>query len=822
MADEEHRLFEYVVYVGMSPEALRKTSSFLNGPPVLEIDYPASVCARFPVQDRSHYDFPRTIADFAFPTGIKIFINPPPPRFHTFVLTNLNGMRVYGYCCQISHLLPIAQLSVFKQLFGAQIYTNMAYSEMDELPELFFGDECLIVLSCHPLHRVYEQLMVAFCNTLDPYAVFTEQTIIDLSNLLEAANCASEIRVGDATISLAPSQFSDRINLPPLRSLMRCLDPSNVIQLFTLLINEQSIVFVSDDIALLTACAEAALALLFPLEWPYAYIPLLPLTLLDVYDAPMPFLVGVPRLSLKDRMPPEHAAIVDLDRNEIAAAKGKHTQLTHLPSRHVSRLWDAIQKYANLFAYHHPELPPRRPASLAGVSQTGRVARGRANVMTIKTLSALYSSSSGSDNSDDESCDSHDTPNMSPRASFRTAPMPSSLRPRRRTRPLAFQSASSPLLGMQIPIVHVHIVVNNSETDEADEQPMVILNLAVEMTSALGSPYSTASWSSPSTVHSSPVAYADAAGAGHMNHAIVASAPTPIPRPQYTAQSTMSAPQILRTLSSPSTPTADTSTQAVLRHLNSSSNVAALTEPAIHSEMLFKAFSRMWVSLLKGYRPFLILPSAEDPNPMDLFDRSAFLAECAEDTQDILRKFISTQMFSCFVQDRITHRNSGEDDLDRRVRIKNHRRVAKLQLLANYNKKGGLFKQCYVIKIWKRRVISLSGNELREYKRSGEELEEQGCMRLESGKTRVIVSTDSRKTPTEFPFEVHCGSHSFVLCAEDSRTRREWIRIIKAKTSLELLQKPIDANPAFVESVARQREQRRMTVARYTMDFTRR
>jgi hypothetical protein len=48
----------------------------------------------------------------------------------------------------------------------------------------------------------------------------------------------------------------------------------------------------SNNIEFLCPVCEALLALLFPLKWPFLYIPVLPLSLVDVIQAPQPFLIG--------------------------------------------------------------------------------------------------------------------------------------------------------------------------------------------------------------------------------------------------------------------------------------------------------------------------------------------------------------------------------------------------------------------------------------------------------------------------------------------------------------------------------------------------
>ena len=59
------------------------------------------------------------------------------------------------------------------------------------------------------------------------------------------------------------------------------------------IIEKLQIVIVSSQISLLCVCAEALSCLIWPFEWPYVYIPLLPHNLIDYVDAPTPFIMGI-------------------------------------------------------------------------------------------------------------------------------------------------------------------------------------------------------------------------------------------------------------------------------------------------------------------------------------------------------------------------------------------------------------------------------------------------------------------------------------------------------------------------------------------------
>lgn len=79
----------------------------------------------------------------------------------------------------------------------------------------------------------------------------------------------------------------------PLHPLFECLSAENICKLFLLLTLEKQIVLISSQYNLLTLCSEAAISLLYPLKWCYAYIPVLPVKLLGALGAPFPFFFGI-------------------------------------------------------------------------------------------------------------------------------------------------------------------------------------------------------------------------------------------------------------------------------------------------------------------------------------------------------------------------------------------------------------------------------------------------------------------------------------------------------------------------------------------------
>jgi len=66
-----------------------------------------------------------------------------------------------------------------------------------------------------------------------------------------------------------------------------------VVELFAQLALERKILIVSKHKTLLTQAAVALCSFIYPLSWNHTLIPILPINMVDVIDAPFPFLIGV-------------------------------------------------------------------------------------------------------------------------------------------------------------------------------------------------------------------------------------------------------------------------------------------------------------------------------------------------------------------------------------------------------------------------------------------------------------------------------------------------------------------------------------------------
>eukprot|EP00357_Protocruzia_adherens_P030675 CAMPEP_0115026206 /NCGR_PEP_ID=MMETSP0216-20121206/34579_1 /TAXON_ID=223996 /ORGANISM="Protocruzia adherens, Strain Boccale" /LENGTH=1339 /DNA_ID=CAMNT_0002401179 /DNA_START=321 /DNA_END=4340 /DNA_ORIENTATION=- len=78
-----------------------------------------------------------------------------------------------------------------------------------------------------------------------------------------------------------------------IATLFQCLNLETIILLWRALLMERQIILISSQTSLLMAACEALMMLLFPFEWIYVYVPVLPGQFLEYLDSPSPYLIGI-------------------------------------------------------------------------------------------------------------------------------------------------------------------------------------------------------------------------------------------------------------------------------------------------------------------------------------------------------------------------------------------------------------------------------------------------------------------------------------------------------------------------------------------------
>ena len=75
--------------------------------------------------------------------------------------------------------------------------------------------------------------------------------------------------------------------------IFACLDPHVICKLIQLLLLERSVIVAGRNEGMVTAVATGLVSLIAPFKWEGVFIPLLPNSAREIFDAPVPFVLGM-------------------------------------------------------------------------------------------------------------------------------------------------------------------------------------------------------------------------------------------------------------------------------------------------------------------------------------------------------------------------------------------------------------------------------------------------------------------------------------------------------------------------------------------------
>uniref|UniRef100_A0A8B9Z4H1 DENN domain containing 2D n=1 Tax=Buteo japonicus TaxID=224669 RepID=A0A8B9Z4H1_9AVES len=187
----------------------------------------------------------------------------------SFVLTNVDGSRKIGYC---RRLLPSGR--------GVR------------LPEVFCIISCL---GCFGL----------FSKILDEVEKRRQISMAVIYPFMQGLRESPFPAPGKTVTikSFIPESGTELIELTrpvdahlehvEFQALLQRLSPHLILHIFASAVLERRLIFLAEELSVLSQCIHAVAALLYPFTWAHTYIPVVPECLLDTVCCPTPFMVGI-------------------------------------------------------------------------------------------------------------------------------------------------------------------------------------------------------------------------------------------------------------------------------------------------------------------------------------------------------------------------------------------------------------------------------------------------------------------------------------------------------------------------------------------------
>uniref|UniRef100_A0A3Q2XKN1 DENN domain containing 4C n=1 Tax=Hippocampus comes TaxID=109280 RepID=A0A3Q2XKN1_HIPCM len=323
------------------------------------ITYKAGLIFRYPEEDYESFPLSESVPLFCLPMGAKIECwapntRDPLPVFSTFVLTIGSGEKVYGSAIQFYEPYPVDLLSE-KQKIHLGLLTTVEKKMVPNRP--LNANKCICLLSRWPFFESFRKFLMFLykLSVSGPHPLPIEKHISHFMHNVsfpspQRPRILVQLSAHDTLILSQPVSTPLPLSGADYGTLLMNLGSENCATLLHFVLLESKILLHSLRPAVLTGVAEAVVAMIFPFQWQCPYIPLCPLSLAGVLNAPCPFIVGVDSRYFDLYDPPPDVVCVDLDTNTIylyvAVGREEAQQLEEPPEEAVQELGQLPEQLA--------------------------------------------------------------------------------------------------------------------------------------------------------------------------------------------------------------------------------------------------------------------------------------------------------------------------------------------------------------------------------------------------------------------------------------------------------------------------------------------
>ncbi|KAM7377430.1 hypothetical protein PAMA_013964 [Pampus argenteus] len=321
------------------------------------ISYKAGLIFRYPEEDYESFPLSESVPLFCLPMGAKIECwapntRDPLPVFSTFVLTISSGEKVYGSAIQFYEPYSVDLLNE-KQKIQLGLLTTVEKKMIPNRP--VNTNKCICLLSRWPFFESFRKFLMFLykLSVSGPHPLPIEKHISHFMHNVsfpspQRPRILVQLSAHDTLILSQPVCTPLPLSGADYGTLLMNLGSENCATVLHFVLMESKILLHSLRPAVLTGVAEAVVAMIFPFQWQCPYIPLCPLSLAGVLNAPCPFIVGVDSRYFDLYDPPPDVVCVDLDTNTIYLSDEKrHSNWKNLPKKPCKSL---INSLSNL---HH-------------------------------------------------------------------------------------------------------------------------------------------------------------------------------------------------------------------------------------------------------------------------------------------------------------------------------------------------------------------------------------------------------------------------------------------------------------------------------------
>ncbi len=340
------RLVDYFIVLGYGKIKLPPSNSKQNSPApvtkkhllpekVEDWHFHVDIQDCYPGKD-SHEDtpIPELLGPMVFPSGLSLCSQEKSPYCFSFVLTDINRVKLYGTTLIFYELVDpekLITMNTSNSAGGTEEHRQQMKEEMQQhllfskQKPVLYAPKALTLLSHYGFYHLYSLFLSQFYHlSLSSSSLPLERYLL---NFMEEVPLPPQGRI---EVSFTLPEYSIHISRPPknqlpmvdfsYRPLFALLQVDTILTVFRALCLEMTVCICCSNVSLLTPIQEALLSLLYPLVWQGCYVPILPRHMIELLDAPVPLLVGLHDSYLYDTPRehlPQNVLFIHVDKDEV-------------------------------------------------------------------------------------------------------------------------------------------------------------------------------------------------------------------------------------------------------------------------------------------------------------------------------------------------------------------------------------------------------------------------------------------------------------------------------------------------------------------------
>lgn len=294
----------------------------------LDLAYRTAVLDHYPKVDRPDSPLPQPVALFCQPQGARIRTDVPLPTFNTFVLTTSSGAQTYGACVtfyerlvhdrqfrSLKRAAAAAAAVAYRQGVAGAVaadgaddgiapplpptaaqqqpaFNSLHHAHAPLSPAVVYAPKSICLLSFWPFYNCFKEFLTELyriaMSASSPSSAHPLPIESYLANLWECPlpvlpSIGVRLNIGLASIVFAQPPRDDF----PLTDfsfdlVFRLLSFDTLVAVVEAVLAERKIILCSHHLSVLTPACETLRALIFPLQWEHAYIPVLPVAIQSI------------------------------------------------------------------------------------------------------------------------------------------------------------------------------------------------------------------------------------------------------------------------------------------------------------------------------------------------------------------------------------------------------------------------------------------------------------------------------------------------------------------------------------------------------------